>query len=239
MSAMHDLISRPDYENWSEDDVWSLFVAIVERDCPLPGLAAALESHRGAFTAAHAQVARENRAFISKYYRTEDKRPIVNPMNIEHLTRLLQIFNRLALEDGAPRTVLDALFHVMRGRCGINHFYSMPVFDYFFPLHAMGAVVGTFECGPFLIISQGSTIGQNHNRYPRIEGPLLVGPGASVLGDCHIGRNVIIGTRALVIDRDIPDDTLVLGMAPDLILKDNPEDLRLIHFDLDEIEEAA
>ena len=103
----------------------------------------------------------------------------------------------------------------------------------------LGAVVGTFECGPFLIISQGSTIGQNHNRYPRIEGPLLVGPGASVLGDCHIGRNVIIGARALVIDRDIPDDTLVLGMAPDLVLKDNPEDLRLIHFDLDEIEEAA
>ncbi len=46
---------------------------------------------------------------------------------------------------------------------------------------------------------------------PTLDSNVVVGAGASVLGDIHIGENVSIGANAVVI-RDIPNDSTVVGV---------------------------
>ncbi|WP_394370386.1 hypothetical protein [Phocaeicola dorei] len=40
-----------------------------------------------------------------------------------------------------------------------------------------------------------------------------------MLGESHIGNNVWIGAGALVKNTDIPDNSLVFGQSPNLIIK--------------------
>ena len=224
-------ISSP--EQWTDADVWAVFLDILEREGPLPGMADAVRPYERAFNDVVAQVRSEHRCLANRYFRTDDKRGIVDPINIEHLTRLLHYFNQQLVALQAPERLLDCLFYVLKGRCHINLFYRQKLPDFFFALHAIGAVLGYGEYGRFLIVHQGSTIGESHGRYPMLGDGVVVGPHAMVLGNCRIGRNVWIAAGALVIDTDIPDNSIVIGRKPNLEIRPNPRDNRSAWFDMD------
>jgi serine O-acetyltransferase len=221
--------------DWSTAEIWDVFLALVDRESPLPGLATALAPYRAAFEAVVGQIRVEHRCFANRYYRTEDRRPIVNPTNIEHLTRLLHYFSQELAAKGAPELVLDCLFYVLKGRCHINLFYRQRIPGFFFALHAIGAVLGYGSYGRFLIVHQGATVGESHGRYPTLGDAVVIGPHAMVLGDSRIGDNVWIGAGALVIDRAVPANSIVVGRPPNLEIRPNPNDNRKIWFDLDMI----
>ena len=42
---------------------------------------------------------------------------------------------------------------------------------------------------------------------------------SSILGSSHIGNNVDLGAGAIVKNQDIPDDSIVFGESPNLIIK--------------------
>ena len=42
---------------------------------------------------------------------------------------------------------------------------------------------------------------------------------SKVFGNSYIGNNVIIGVDACIKDEDIPDNSLVFGQSPSLIIK--------------------
>ena len=209
------------YADWTEADIWAVFASAIAKDAPLPGIEALLAEHRATFSDALAQVRGEHAACRPRYFRAADGRPLVNPLNLEHFLRLLHQFQWRVHEQGAPEPLLDSLFWVMKGRCGINLFYRQKVGAFFFALHALGTVIGYGDFGDFMILTQACTIGHNDGRYPVIGDGLYMSPGSSILGGCRIGRNVHLATGALVIDRDIPDDVVVFGRGRDLTFKEN------------------
>lgn len=217
---------------WSVDDCWTVFSEILARDVPLPGFADVVADYREVYAGVHARIAHENARCVGRYYRSVDGRAIVNPLNTDHLTRLLYLFMRRLDALGAPEALLDGLFFVMKTRCSINLFYRTEMGEYFFAHHPLGAIIGYGEFGRYLQIQQGCTIGQNKNKYPRIGDGLLMGPHSTILGDCRVGDNVLLAAGALVVDRDIPSDTVVFGRVPDLILKPNRQDNRGFILDL-------
>ena len=42
---------------------------------------------------------------------------------------------------------------------------------------------------------------------------------SSIIGNCRIGDNVIIGANSGVKDEDVPDNSIVFGYSPHLIIK--------------------
>ena len=220
------------YSAWTEADVWHVFLRLVTRDSPLPGMRKRLQEYRALFGGCYETVRGEHAIVPGSHFRAADGVPFVNPLNIEHLTRLLHHFTHQLWKNGADAPTLDALFFVLKSRCQINLFYRQPVGRYFFPFHALGAVIGYGSFGDFLVITQGTTIGHNHNKYPTIGSNVVLSPGSAILGDCKIGNNVLLGAGALVIDQTIADDTIVLGRPPAQILKANPRDNRALNFDM-------
>ncbi|WP_146747709.1 LbetaH domain-containing protein [Paramagnetospirillum kuznetsovii] len=177
------------------------------------------------------KIADEHTLFKARYFRDESGTPLVNPLNIEHLTRLLHPFTRRLFLEKAPEALLDCLFAVSKSYCGLNLFYRTEEIDLFVPQHALGSVIGYCEFGPFIVMHQNCNIGHNHGRYPSIEGGLWMGPSSSILGGCKVGRNVRMATGAMVIDRDIPDDVIVFGIGRDVRFKANTQDNRLMILD--------
>lgn len=94
---------------------------------------------------------------------------------------------------------------------------------------AIGVCVhGEAVIGKGCKIMQNVTIGGRNGRgAPTIGDYCFIGCGASVLGDVHIGNDVMIGAHAVVID-DVPDGVVVAGI-PAKIIKKTP-DSQMGHF---------
>ncbi len=212
-------------EALSDEDVWEIFLDIVEREAPVSGVAPSLKTAKSVFLDCAARVRWEHGFMRARYYNTDKGEPLLNPFHIEHLTRLLQAFSFALFETGQFSTaMLDCLFYIMRGKCGINLFYRQRLTPFFLPRHALGTIVGYGDWGSCLYITQGCTIGQNHRSYPRIGSGLIMGPQTMILGDCKIGNNVTLAAGAIVIDTDISDDKVVFGRPPNLVLRNNKSD---------------
>ncbi len=76
-------------------------------------------------------------------------------------------------------------------------------------------------------ISQSVTIGQaNRGKkkgFPTIGDNVYIGPGAKIIGSVKIGNNVAIGANC-VVTKDIPDNSVVVGIPAKVISSDGSTD---------------
>lgn len=82
--------------------------------------------------------------------------------------------------------------------------------------HGMGVVIGeTAIVGDYSLIYQGVTLGgtgkESGKRHPTLGEKVVVGAGAKVLGNIHIGNNVRVGAGSVVL-REVPSDCTVVGI---------------------------
>jgi len=89
--------------------------------------------------------------------------------------------------------------------------------------HGMGVVIGeTAIVGDFAVIYQGVTLGgtgkETGKRHPTLGENVIVGSGAKVLGNIHIGDHVRIGAGSVVL-RDIPSNCTVVGVPGRIVYR--------------------
>ncbi|WP_308003240.1 serine O-acetyltransferase, partial [uncultured Parolsenella sp.] len=89
--------------------------------------------------------------------------------------------------------------------------------------HGMGIVVGeTTIIGDDCQLYQGVTLGgtgkQSGKRHPTLGDNVVVGVGASVLGNVTLGNNVKVGGGAVVV-RDVPADCTVVGIPGHVVTR--------------------
>jgi serine O-acetyltransferase len=82
--------------------------------------------------------------------------------------------------------------------------------------HGMGVVIGeTAIVGDYTLIYQGVTLGgtgkESGKRHPTVGENAVVGAGAKILGNIHIGNHVRVGAGSIVL-RDVPDYCTVVGV---------------------------
>jgi len=108
----------------------------------------------------------------------------------------------------------------------------------FFIDHGMGVVIGeTTIIGQDCTLYQGVTLGgtgkETGKRHPTLDDCVVVGVGASVLGDITIGRGSKVGGGAVVID-DVPPNSTVVGIPGRVVVRagERVEAIDLHHEDL-------
>lgn len=113
--------------------------------------------------------------------------------------------------------------HIARGLTGIEIHPGAQIGRGVFIDHGMGVVIGeTAIVGDYALIYQGVTLGgtgkQSGKRHPTLGRNVVVGAGAKVLGNLHIGDNVRIGAGSVVL-REVPADCTVVGIPGRIIYK--------------------
>lgn len=96
----------------------------------------------------------------------------------------------------------------------------------FFIDHGMGVVIGeTSEIGDWVMLYQGVTLGgtgkQRGKRHPTLEDEVVVGVGASVLGDIRVGRGARVGGGAVVM-KDVPPHSTAVGVPARIVAARDP-----------------
>jgi serine O-acetyltransferase len=87
--------------------------------------------------------------------------------------------------------------------------------------HGLGVVIGeTAEIGDDVLLYQGVTLGGTGNergkRHPTLGNRVVVGAGASVLGNVRLGDDVKVGAGSVVV-HSVPDGATVVGMPAKVV----------------------
>lgn len=134
--------------------------------------------------------------------------------------------------------------YVSRAITGIEIHPGATIGPRFFIDHGTGVVIGeTAVIGADVTIYHGVTLGgvrsQKGKRHPTVENNVVIGAGAKVLGDIHIGESSRIGANAVVI-KDVAPEKVVVGIPGRAIERLVPEhrqpDLR--HDELPDVVES-
>ena len=105
--------------------------------------------------------------------------------------------------------------------------------------HAMGAVIGeTTIIGDGALIYQGVTLGgtgkEKGKRHPTLGNNVIIGAGATVLGNIKIGHNTRIGAGSVIL-HSVPNDCTVVGIPGRVICQAGE---RVKSLDLNEVPDA-
>ena len=106
----------------------------------------------------------------------------------------------------------------------VDWFYQIELPEHFLAEHPLGSVLGKAKYSDYLFVYQGTTIAGNRNQgtiyYPQIRNNVVLYANATVLGDTKIGNNVILSADSYVINENIPDNCIVFGQSPNIIVKE-------------------
>jgi serine O-acetyltransferase len=110
------------------------------------------------------------------------------------------------------------LFYLNKALHAFNCMYDAELPEIFSLIHVVGTVLGKAKYSNYLVVGQNCTIGAVRGEYPELGERLILGSGASIIGKCHVGDDVMLAPGAQVFMRDIPSNSLVRQIA-DIELK--------------------
>lgn len=165
----------------------------------------------------------------NKYYYTElggAKMCRFNPFHsIQYMTFLYYLSHDIYKNVNAG-SLCDKIYYFNKIFHSVDLFYAIDLPEHFGAEHPLGSVMGRAKYSNGFFFYQGCTVGGTYDKagnihYPVIEENVKMYANSSVLGQCHVGTNVQIGAGALVKNQDVPDNSIVFGQSPNLIIKMN------------------
>lgn len=121
------------------------------------------------------------------------------------------------------------IYYLNKVMHGVDWYCEVDLPQHFMCEHPIGSVLGRATYGDYLFIYQGVTIGASTNMktgkmsYPVLGNNLLMYSDSKILGNSQIGNNVVLSANACVLNQNIPDDSIVFGISPNLVIKHAPE----------------
>jgi len=154
----------------------------------------------------------------NKYYH-KDGSTYFNPFQSAQYTIFLYMMSRAIFENTSNRLLADKIYYLNKTLNGCDLFYEVKLPDFFMLDHPVGSVMGRAEYGDGFSFSQCCTVGNNKGIYPKIGKNVKMCAYSSIIGNCNVGDNVIIGANSGIKDCDVPDNTIVFGQYPDNTFK--------------------
>lgn len=90
----------------------------------------------------------------------------------------------------------------------------------FFLEHPLASVFGRAEYGNNFFAMQGCTVGGNKGKYPIIGENVKMFSNSKIIGNSKIGNNVWLSANSYIKDENVPNNSIVFGSSPYLIIKD-------------------
>ncbi len=154
----------------------------------------------------------------NKYY-SRGGEVYFNPYQSAQYTIFLYYFSNMIYHQTENRFLADKLYYLNKVMNACDLYYEVELPAYFTLDHPVGSVMGRAKYGNGFSFGQNCTVGNNKGIYPQLGKNVRMCANTSIIGNCKIGDNVIIGANSGVKDEDIPDDSIIFGYSPNLIIK--------------------
>jgi len=157
-------------------------------------------------------------ATCNKYYYIEDEL-VFNPYHSGQYSIFLYYLANTIYRSGFTGDITDKIYYLNKIMNSVDWYYQIVLPDIFSVEHPLGSVLGRAKYSDKFFIYQGVTVGGNKGCYPTIGENVIMYSNSTVVGDSHIGNNVAISSGSYIKDEVIPDNSIVFGQSPNLIIK--------------------
>ncbi len=107
--------------------------------------------------------------------------------------------------------IKDRLYCLNKALHGCSLFYRVKLPAVFFLNYATQIVLSDCVYGENLVIYQGVTVGCYRDKCPALGNNIVLMPNCVISGSSSIGNNVVVSAGVVVINKTVPDNTLVFG----------------------------
>lgn len=157
----------------------------------------------------------------------DGKNVVFSPfMSVQWMNFLYRMSHALYKKYGGCESA-DQVYYLNKIMHNNDWFYAIDLPIHFHCEHPLGSVLGRATYGDYFFVYQGTTVGGNRSNgilsYPTIGTNVILFANATVLGNSAIGNNVVISAGTQIINGTIPDNCIVFGKSPDLIIKKKTE----------------
>ena len=153
---------------------------------------------------------------VKDKYFNENNIPVFNHLNSDHMVVLLYYIGNSGFKLGFDKNILEKIYYLNKIMHSVDIFYSVELPDIFCVAHPLGTILGHADYSDYLYVYQNVTIGSTKEGvYPIFGEGIACFSNTSVIGDCKIGSNVIFTANSTIINKDIPDNSMVTGYYPD------------------------
>lgn len=148
-------------------------------------------------------------------YSTSSGEGLFSHLHSDQYSQYLYFLSNQFFHDGIDEDVCRKLLNLNRALNGIFVSYKLDLPPHFLFGHPLGTIVGNASYGDGLVLYQGVTINSGADGtgkfIPEIGKGCFFGAGAKVMGTEPIGDRVSVGVDAVVYNKAIPSDSLVLN----------------------------
>lgn len=163
----------------------------------------------------------------NKYFQVKTEtsiEPRFNPYHsVQYMIFLYYLANCIYKVEGSV-PICDKIYYLNKIMNSVDIFYAVELPKCFGAEHPVGSVIGRASYADGFFFYQCCTVGGSFKKdgtivYPVIEENVRMYANSTILGNSHIGKNTKIGAGAIVKDQDVPEDSIVFGESPNLIIK--------------------
>jgi serine O-acetyltransferase len=152
---------------------------------------------------------------IRRKYYFDGQNTIFNHLHGDHYAIYLYYLSNTVYCAGKDEELAEQLFLLNKSLHGVDLFYGVSLPEVFLLIHPVGTVLGNASYGNYFVAYQNCGVGSlEDGQYPVFSGENVLFARSSVLGNCHIGRNVVVGANAFILNTDIASDLTVVGSYP-------------------------
>jgi len=149
-----------------------------------------------------------------KYF-FEDGETLFNHLNTDQYAAFLYFTANTIFRNGGNLDLAARLYALNKLLHAFDLFYEVEMPKVFYLQHPVGSILGRAQYGNFFCVYHGVSIGSNLDDVAPVMGDgLLMFGGSRLIGDSTLGDNCIIAPGAIVMDRDVPENTVTHGMPP-------------------------
>jgi serine O-acetyltransferase len=153
-----------------------------------------------------------------KYYRKDDA-PYFSHLNTDQYAAFLYFCANTAYRRGAGG-VADKLYALNKALHALDVFYAVELPELFLFSHPVGSVLGRAVYRNYFVCYQNCTVGGNTKlEYPVLGEGVALYANSAIIGNCEIGDNVQISAKSMLLNQNVPNDTIVCGSHPAIEFK--------------------
>jgi serine O-acetyltransferase len=157
---------------------------------------------------------------VKNKYFFDGKQAVFNHLHGDQYAIWLYFLSNELFKQGGPESQCSKLFLLNKALHGCDIYFEVELPEIFLLVHPLGTVLGRGNYSDYFVSYQRCGVGSNHDIYPSFGKHVTLRPGSAVLGNSQIGDNCQVAAEALVLDRDLPDDTLYIGNPKTAVLKE-------------------
>jgi serine O-acetyltransferase len=151
---------------------------------------------------------------------TRDGQPCFNHLHTDQYAMFLYLLSNCVHRAGGDPALASKVYALNKALHGIDAFYEVELPEMFFFQHPVGTVLGRAVYGNYFVVYQRCSTGSNLDGAAPVigEGTVMFG-GSALIGQCTVGANACFSVGTLVMDADVPADSLVFGQPPSNVFK--------------------